>query len=300
MPLTVIILTRNEERHIERCISSVRDIADRIIVVDSGSTDSTRDLARSLGADVFENPWTNHATQFNWALDQLGGDVDWVMRLDADEVVLPDLRSEIADRLSAMPISTNGIYVSRSMYFLERPIRWGGLFPIRVLRLFRHGKGRCEDRWMDEHIIVDGETAEFRGGLIDNNLNSLTWWIDKHNGYASREVVDILNREFQFRPMETVASLSDGQQANVKRWIKENLYNRAPGGLRAFAYFLYRFILRLGILDGREGIAFHILQGFWYRYLVDAKLLEVRNYMRHTSSDAPTAIREVLDIDLSL
>jgi hypothetical protein len=151
---------------------------------------------------------------------------------------------------------------------------------------------------MDEHIIVDGETAEFSGEIIDDNLNSLSWWTEKHNAYASREVVDILNLEYGFIPYETVANLKGGQQAGVKRWIKENVYARLPGGFRAFAYFFYRYFVRLGFLDGKEGTAFHVLQGFWYRYLVDMKLHEVKSLMKNSNVDVVTAINDVLGINV--
>lgn len=298
MTLTVVILTKNEERHIARAIASVAQIADRIVVVDSGSTDRTVELARDGGAEVLENPWVNYATQFNWALDQLSGDTDWVFRLDADEVVSEALANEIAAQLRGLSSDAAGVYVSRRMTFLGRPIKWGGVFPVRVLRLFRHGRGRCENRWMDEHVLVDGSTAEFSGEIVDDNLNSLTWWTEKHNAYASREVVDLLNLEYGFMAHETVADLRSGQQAGVKRWIKEKVYARLPRGGRAFVYFLYRYVVRLGFLDGREGTAFHFLQGFWYRYLVDIKLHEVKTYMRSNGVDAPAAICAVLAIDL--
>lgn len=296
--LTVIILTFNEEQHIARAIDSVREIAERVIVVDSSSTDNTRKIATEAGAEILQNPWTNHATQFNWALDQVTGAVDWVLRLDADEVVTPELASEINRSLVTLDKDIEGVVVSRRITFLNRPIRYGGLFPVRVLRLFRYGKGRCENRWMDEHIKVDGKSADFHGEIIDDNLNSLTWWTEKHNSYASREVVDILNLEHHFMPHETVANLKSGQQAGVKRWLKERVYARLPGGFRAFAYFFYRYVVRFGFLDGREGRIFHILQGFWYRFLVDAKLHEVRKYMKEHDADVVSAIDAVLGINV--
>lgn len=297
MTLTVVILTKNEGRHISRAIGSVAAVADHVLVIDSGSTDDTVALAEALGAQVNHNPWRNYATQFNFALDHLPPGTDWVLRLDADEVVSPDLAEEIAAGLGGMGPEIAGIYVSRRMSFLGRPIRWGGIFPIRVLRLFRAGQGRCEDRWMDEHILVEGGTADFQEEIMDDNLNSLTWWTEKHNSYAAREVVDLLNLEYGFMKHETVADLRGGQQVGVKRWLKERVYANLPGGLRAFVYFVYRYILRLGFLDGREGTAFHVLQGFWYRYLVDMKLHEVRLYMKRNDVDAITAIRDVLGID---
>lgn len=298
MKLTVVILTFNEERHIGRAIESVRPISTRVLVVDSASTDRTREIAAALGAEVLENRWVNYATQFNWALDQLPADTEWVFRLDADEVVTDGLALEIRERLLDQALGTSGIYISRRMNFLGRPIRWGGLFPLRVLRIFRHGKGRCENRWMDEHITVNGDTSEFKGEIVDDNLNSLTWWTEKHNAYASREVVDLLNLEYGFMPLETVADLRSGQQASVKRWIKEKVYARLPAGFRALEYFLYRYVIRLGFLDSREGTAFHVLQGFWYRYLVDMKLHEVKTHMKQNNVDVVTAIREVLRIDI--
>jgi glycosyltransferase involved in cell wall biosynthesis len=299
MTLTVIILTKNEEGHITRALASVSDIADRCVVVDSGSTDRTVELAVAHGAEVLENPWINYATQFNWALDQLPGDTEWVLRLDADEIITEPLARQIKETLPKLGPDTKGIYASRRMNFLGRPIRWGGLFPIRVLRVFRHGAGSCEDRWMDEHILVDGATTDLSGEIIDDNLNSLTWWTEKHNAYASREVVDLLNLEYGFMVHETVADIRGGQQAGVKRWLKEKVYARLPGGLRAFAYFFYRYVVRLGFLDGKEGTAFHVLQGFWYRYLVDMKLHEVQTYITRNNVDVETAIQDVLGIDVS-
>lgn len=296
--LTCIILTFNEEKHLERAIKSISGHADRVVVVDSYSVDKTVNIAHECGAEVLVNPWLNYATQLNWALDQLPDDTEWILRLDADEIVTEALAAEIRETFATLPTETQGVYVSRRMHFLGRPIRWGGVFPVRVLRLFRHGLGHCENRWMDEHIIVDGETAEFSGEIIDDNLNSLTWWTKKHNSYASREVVDTLNQEYGFMPQETVASLRGGQQAGVKRWVKENIYARLPGGFRAFAYFFYRYFIRLGFLDGKEGTAFHVLQGFWYRYLVDMKLHEVKSHIKNNNVDVVTAINDILGIDV--
>ncbi len=299
MRVTVVILTKNEELHIERCLASVSAFASHMLVVDCGSTDRTVELARAAGAEVLTNAWVNYATQLNWGIARVPDGTDWIMRLDADEIVTPDLAHEIAQKLPDLSEDVGGVYVSRRMTFLGRPMRWGGLFPVRILRLFRKERGRCEMRWMDEHVMVEGNVANFDGEVLDDNLNSLTWWTDKHNGYASREVVDLLNLEYGFIPHETVADLTGGQQAGVKRWLKENVYVRLPGGLRAFAYFFFRYVIRLGFLDGREGAVFHVLQGLWYRYLVDAKLFEVRKYMKEHAVDAPTAIKAVLKIDIT-
>jgi glycosyltransferase involved in cell wall biosynthesis len=298
MSLTAVILTKNEERHISRALASISGIADRCVVVDSGSDDRTVELAKAQGVKVLAKSWINYATQFNWALDQLPDDTEWVLRLDADEIVTEALAKQIQETLPKLGYETKGIFVSRRMHFMGRPIRWAGLFPIRVLRVFRQGTGRCEDRWMDEHILVDGATVDLSGEIVDDNLNSLSWWTEKHNTYASREVVDLLNLEFGFMEHETIANIRGGQQAGVKRWIKEKIYTRLPTGVRAFAYFFYRYIIRLGFLDGREGTTFHVLQGFWYRYLVDMKLHEVKTYMHKNQVDPVLAIKDVLGIDV--
>lgn len=297
MTLTTVILTFNEERHIARAIGSVADVTDRFVVVDSGSTDRTVEIARDLGAQVLFHPFVTQARQFNWALNQLPQDTSWVFRLDADEVVSPELAHSLA-AFVGQASKVAGAEVQRRIAFLGRPIRWGGLFPVPIVRVLRFGKGRSEDRWMDEHIVLDGPVATLDGELLDDNLNSLTWWTAKHNSYASREVVELLNLEHGFFHRDTAGALGDAQAVR-KRWLKEKLYARLPGGLRAFAYFAFRYLLRGGFRDGREGLAFHVLQGFWYRFLVDAKLSEVRSYMARHSCSAPEAIQAVLEIDVN-
>lgn len=296
MKLTAVILTFNEAKHLPRCLASLANVVDRVLVVDCYSSDETVALARAHGARVVQRAWFNYADQFNWALTQLDPDTEWVLRIDADEYLTPPLAEEIRTGLPAVRPEVDGVYVNRRMTFQGRLIRHGGVFPVRVLRLFRAGRGQCERRWMDEHIKVAGPTLAFRGELIDDNLNSLTWWTDKHNKYASREAVDLLNLEFGFMPHDTVAGLRKGSQAGFKRWLKERVYARLPGGFRAFAYFFYRYVMRLGFLDGRQGTAFHFLQGFWYRYLVDAKLAEVKHYMACHGVDVTEAIERVLEI----
>lgn len=298
MKLVAVVLTLNEARHLPRCLASLAGVADAVLVADSFSTDETVRIAQGHGARVVRRAWVNYATQFNWALTQLDADTDWVLRIDADEVLTPALAAEIRARLPGLGPEIDGVFMGRRMTFQGRMIRHGGLFPVRVLRLFRHGRGECENRWMDEHIKVAGPTVDFQGELIDDNLNSLTWWTDKHNRYASREAVDLLNLEYGFMPRDSVARLRGGSQAGFKRWLKEVVYARLPGGSRALVYFLYRYLIRLGFLDGRAGFAFHFLQGFWYRYLVDAKVAEVKRYMCETDCDVVDAVEHILDITI--
>lgn len=295
--ITVIILTYNEEQHIERCLKSVSTIADDVYVVDSFSTDQTVTIAEKYGVNVLRNRWVNHAAQFNWALGKLSGKRNWILRIDADEYLTSELIMEIQEKLPNMGMQIDGVYCNRMIKFQGKLIRHGGVYAVPVLRLFRYGKGMCEMRWMDEHIMVAGSTAMFNGGIVDDNLNTLTWWIEKHNQYASREAVDLLNLEYHFQPLDSVASLSD-EHVELKRWIKENVYCYLPGGLRAFLYFIYRYFFHLGFLDGKIGLTFHFLQAFWYRYLVDAKQAEVRRYIKANNVDINTACEAVLELSL--
>jgi glycosyltransferase involved in cell wall biosynthesis len=298
MNITAIILTLNESIHLQRCLESIKDVANNIVVVDCFSTDNTLDIARSFAAVIVQREWTNHADQFNWALSQLPENTEWVLRIDADEYLTPELATEIKQKMPAISPGTNGIYLNRRMAFQHKLIHHGGVFPISILRLFRYGYGQCENRLMDEHIKVSGPTTKFSEEMIDDNLNSLSWWTEKHNKYSSLEAVELLNLEFHFMQIESIATLKGGKQASVKRWLKERVYVRLPSGFRAFAYFFYRYFVRFGFLDGYQGTSFHFLQGFWYRYLVDAKVVEVKRYMDSNKVDAKTAINTVLGIML--
>lgn len=277
--LTVILLTYNESMHIGRALESIAGIAGQIIVVDSGSTDDTIGIAQAHGAEVLHHPFINHAKQFQWALDNARISGDWVMRLDADEVVEPDLRQEIAAKLPVLPPDVTGIVLKRKHIFMDRWIRHGGRYPLMMLRIFRPGKGHIEDRWMDEHIVVtEGRTVVFDGNFADHNLNDLTFFVDKHNGYATKEAIEVLGRRLDlFRHDHALTSSNASRQASIKRWIKTNLYNRTPFFISSTAYFLWRYIFQLGFLDGYPGLIYHFLQGYWYRFLVGAKLLELQH-----------------------
>jgi glycosyltransferase involved in cell wall biosynthesis len=173
MKLVAVILTLNEEQHLARCIASLAGVASAVVIADCFSTDATLAIASVHGVRVIQREWVNYATQFNWALTQLDTGTDWVLRIDADEVLTPELAAEINARLVGIGPEVDGVYCSRRMTFQGRLMRHGGIFPVRVLRLFRLGRGQCENRWMDEHIKVAGPTVDFKGELIDDNLNSL-------------------------------------------------------------------------------------------------------------------------------
>ena len=199
-------MTLNEAQHLPRCLASPEGVVDHVLIADSFSGDETGRIAESHGAQFVQHAFVHHASQFNWALTQLDQDTRWVLRIDADEYLTPELAAEIRERLSSLDPEVDGVFCGRRMIFQGRLIRFGGLFHIRVLRLFRYGRGRCENRRMDEHIKIAGPTTNFRGALIDDNFNSLTWWTNKRNRYASREAVDLLNLKYGFLPADSVAN----------------------------------------------------------------------------------------------
>ncbi|WP_132957312.1 glycosyltransferase family 2 protein [Rhizobium sp. BK251] len=281
--ISILILTYNEEKHIARALKSVAPFAKQVFIVDSFSSDGTVEIARSMGAVVLQNKFINYAKQFQWGLDNAPIDTTWVMRLDADEIIEPDLAKEIAERLPLCGEDVAGVNFKRKHIFMGRWIRFGGRYPLILTRIWRRGQGRIEDRWMDEHMIVwGGRTVTFQGGFSDCNMNDLTFFTEKHNRYATREAIDVINqRRRLFARDVDLSSDETSWQAAIKRFIKEQVYNRIPFQVSALLYFLYRYFIQLGFLDRTEGLIYHFLQGFWYRFLVGAKILELERSIAH-------------------
>jgi len=205
--LTVVLLSHNEEIHIERCIRSLQKVASKIFIVDSFSNDRTVEIAESLGAVVAQRKWKNYADQFQWGLDHCAeycGESEWVMRWDADEYFESELIDEINERLPQLEDDMTGVYLRRQVKFMGRMIKHGDFAPHILLRIWRAGKGRIEQRWMDEHIVLppDSKTVMFENDMVDDNLKGITFWVNKHNSYASREAVDILNGKYQLLPSD--------------------------------------------------------------------------------------------------
>lgn len=276
--IAAIVLTKDEEKHIVRCLQSLDGVCDEVFVVDSFSTDRTCELAENMGARVCRHPWKNHAEQFNWALAHCPAKAEWIWRVDADEYLEGDIGRAVKSAISQCGPDVNGIYVRKRIDFMGRPLRHGGWYPSYHLKVFRKGHAACESRWMDEHIrLFDGDTITVKdGNQVDANLNDLTWWTGKHNGYASREMLDTLLTEYGLDDRAgAVRPAFWGTEDQRKRWLKMK-YVKAPLFVRPFANFFFRYVLKAGFLDGKEGFVWHILQGFWYRMLVDAKIFELK------------------------
>jgi glycosyltransferase involved in cell wall biosynthesis len=280
--ITVIILTYNESKHIARCINSLKGVVKRIVVVDSFSSDSTLELCKDLGACVYQNKWINYANQFQWGLDNCSIDTQWTMRMDADEYLEPSLINEINSKMMNLNKNINGIYLKRKVIFKGQWIRYGGFYPQILLRIWKTGIGRIEQRWMDEHIVIDTPSTEtFNNDLVDENLNNIGWWIEKHNAYASREMIDLLNIKYEFFDQDNQLTSTNDPQAQQKRVLKERIYSRLPLLFRTFIYFLYRYFIKLGFLDGKKGFIFHFMQAFWYRLVVDIKCNEILDLVQN-------------------
>lgn len=284
--ITLIILTYNEELHLQRCLESVKGLAKRIIIVDSFSTDNTCEIAQQFGAEVIQRKFVNQAEQFQWALENTNITTEWVFRLDADEYILPELYQEITEKLNHLPQEITGINLKRRLYFQSSWIKHGGFYPLRLLRIWRNGAAVMEQKMMDEHtILTHGNSIDFDHDFVDENLSSLVKWTDKHNNYSTREAIMRLDAQYHFL---------DKNQQNLHKSNKQ-FYLKLPLFLRAFVYFCYRYFIKFGFLDGKNGLIWHVLQGFWYQFLVDAKIAQVEYFSKKENKPVKSIIEEKLN-----
>lgn len=274
--MTVIILTKNEQSNLAECLESLKNRFQRVIVVDSFSEDSTENIARQYKTEFVQHKFVNYGAQFQWAITNLDISTKWIFRLDADERLTTESLNEIAD-LSEKNKDTdiNGIIFPLEVSFLGKKLKHGGTYPFKKLCIFKTGKAFMEEREMDEQIILtEGISVEMKNISKHEDFKDLTFWINKHNWYASRAAKDYLYNLEQsggddYKPLDT--------PAKVRRFLKYGLYYRLPSLFRTTAYFMYRYIFRLGFLDGYVGFLYAFFQAYWYRVLVDAKIYEMRN-----------------------
>lgn len=294
LDITVIILTYNESLHIKRCLDRISPFVKKVFIVDSYSSDDTLDIAKKYSnVTILQNKWVNYATQFNWALENAPINSKWVLRLDADEYLTEELKNELENCLPSLENDITGIVFPLRRVWMGKTIRHG-MPQVKLLRLFQYGKAKSEVRLMDEHIqLLEGKSIEFEYEFADDNLNNLSWWTNKHIGYAIREAVDLLDMEFNLTgsaDADLQKELND--QAKSKR-MKKHKYAKQPLFWRSFAYFCYRYFFKLGFLDGKEGFLWHFLQGWWYRTLVDAKVFEIKK----ACGNNPQKIKEYLNTE---
>lgn len=271
---SVIVLSFNSEDTLGATLERAREVSDEIFVVDSFSKDGSVELARSLGATVVEHAFEHYGAQRNWAMDNLPITRAWQLHLDADEV----MDERLVQAILALPDdpTESGFFLARYVRFLGRVLRHGGMSPTWHLRLFRTGLGRCEDRKYDQHyLLLSGVSAQLPGTMVDDMRLPLSEWTARHNRWADGEVAELDANETAGRLVPDAR----GNPAQKKRYLREK-YNRTPLFFRAFGLFFYRYFVRLGFLDGTEGFIYWVLQTFWFRFLVDAKIWEKRNAAR--------------------
>jgi glycosyltransferase involved in cell wall biosynthesis len=268
--ISVIILTFNSEQTIGQTLESARLVSNDIHVVDSYSSDRTLEIAAAHGARIVQHPFVHYGAQRNWAIDNLPIRHGWQLHLDADEFLSPQLIAAIATLKVRGYGDADGFYLPRMTRFLGREIRHGGHYPTWHLRLFRNGAGRCESRRYDQHfLLLRGKARRIAAPMIDDNRMSLTEWTQRHNRWSEAEADEILQPTRE----GVIQGRLGGTPMERKRALR-GMFLRVPLFARAFGFFLYRYVLRLGFLDGVPGLIYNVLQTFWYRFLIDAKLYE--------------------------
>jgi len=298
--LSAIILTYNEELHIRRCLEKICGLVKDVFIIDCFSKDKTCEIAKEFdNVQILEHEWPgNQAAQFNWALNSLKISTEWIIRLDADEYLLPETIEEIMLKLPSLEEKYTGIVLKRRHIFMNKWMK-KGTYPVKLMRIFRYGKAVCEQRLMDEHIqLLEGECIEFDNDFCDHNINNLSYFCHKHVDYAIREAIELLNIELDI----TGSSIEEQQkklseQAMVKR-KKKYKYAKLPLFLRAFMYFFMRYFLKLGFTEGKIGFLWHFIQGWWYRTLVDAKVFEIKQHCGTDKEKIKKYIKDNYNISL--
>lgn len=268
--ITIIILSFNDEIQIEACLKSSFQLTNDVIVVDSYSKDRTEEICKKYGARFYKHKFENQAKQFNWAIDNLEIANEWVLRLDSDEVIPKDLRSEIKAKINEKS-NVKAYTINRRMYWMGKWLKNGGIYPHYIDRLFRFGFARYEEK-TEEHLIVNGVTEKLENYFFEfNRKNNLEYFTQKHLSTAKGEISEILYKD---STKNFIIPSLFGNKVQRTRWIKLNFYERFPLFIRPFLYFLYRYLIKLGFLDGIPGLTFHVLQAFWYRFYIDALIYE--------------------------
>ena len=278
----MVILTLNEEANLAQCLASVRDWTHEVYVVDAGSSDRTHEIATSYGATVVEHPFETHASQWRWAFAKLSITGEWVLALDADQRVTPELALEIRQLDWSALEHVDGVYIKRQQWFRGRWIKHGGYYPKYLLKMFRPGKVIIDaSDLVDHHFYVTGGVTKLCHDLIESNAkeDDISFWIDKHNRYATL----LAREEVRWREAPREAAIAPSLVGNPdqKSLAHKRLWRRMPLYARPFLYFFYRYFVRLGFLDGKQGAIFHFMQAFWFRLLVDIKIDELACAREH-------------------
>lgn len=278
LPITAIILSFNEERNIANCIESINNWVDQIIVIDSFSTDGTKKICSNYNVNFIEREFANYSDQRNWALKLPDIKNDWVLNLDADHQISKELKKSLHSLFSQRSNydSLSGVLVSRRTIFMDKWIRFGGHYPTYHCILFKKEYGKCEEKLYDQHFLVSGKLNKIKGDIIDVFSENINDFIIKHLKWAELEASYQLSSN---NSNEIVKADLFGNPIQKRRKLK-NYYEKLPLFIRPLIYFIIRYVFRLGFLDGRVGLIFHFLQGFWFRFMVDVKIFESK-FIKH-------------------
>lgn len=271
LPVSVIILTQDEEGNIGDCLESIAGRCNEIFVVDSGSKDNTLAIVKRYTDKIYTNPFIDYAKQRNWAQRNLPMENEWVFHLDADERMTKELFLELESLFKGPLDNVCGFLVPRKTIFRKRWISHGGHYPVYHARIFKRECGGCEERRYDQHFLVSGQTLRLKSDIVNIIVPDLKRLIRKLRYYSKLEAEEstIKKAKVQFR-----GDLS-GNPINKRRWLRVNIYEKSPLFLRAFFYYFYRYVIRLGFLDGREGLIFHFWQGLGYKLFVDYEVSKI-------------------------
>lgn len=271
VPLSILIPILNEARLLPRILDSISQLKVDVYILDSGSTDGSIEIAKTYCCQIVQGEWGSFSEKLNWGLSNLPFKTGWVMRLDADEFLTKEFIDQIGPTLISMDDAVDGLIVGRRIKFLGKWLRFGGMYPLEHLRITRVGRAHYENRLLDEHVHVPGKTLRISMDIIEEDTKGLVNWSRKQAGYAETECFIHYN---SLAKEKTWATLSGS--ARWRRFLKEEIYARAPLFIRPLGFWFYRYILLLGFLDGIPGFIFHFLQAFWYRFLVDALIFEAK------------------------
>ncbi|MGE0256455.1 MAG: glycosyltransferase family 2 protein [Alphaproteobacteria bacterium] len=272
VPISVVIPTRNEERNLAACLAGLEFAAERV-VFDSHSDDATLDIARAAGARVVQRHFDVFSRHKNWALDNIDFAHDWILLVDADERVTPELAAEIAAVVRGGGPEA-GWYIARKNIFQGRWIRHAGMYPDWQLRLVRRGRARYEDRIVHEYMVADGPTGFLKTPFVHHDYKGIERYIDRHNHYSSLEAVEIHRLLAGRAGASAFAGRLAGSGPERRRALKLLAYRHLPA--RALILFFYMYVLRFGFLDGRIGFRYCLLRSI-YEYQIALKLIELRD-----------------------
>ena len=261
--VTAIIITKNESMHIGRCIDSIKEHVSKIVVVDSGSEDKTENIVMGKGCEFYFNKWEGYANQVNWAINKVSSSSDWILRIDADEIINKSPLT-VKEYLGNLETKINGLNIRRNIYFGNELVKSGGIYNQRILRIIRSGFGKCEIKTMDEHLISKELIIDSPFTFSDISLMDFKDFICKHIDYANLEVISRFesikddNERFKY-----------AKNTVIRKFLKKNIFYRLPSRLRPFLFYFYRLFIRGGIFDSTGAFYYHLFQGLMYRSFVE-------------------------------